>query len=176
MPRNESMEGWGQRVKRVRLRLKLSIAAWAAACGVTPGSANVWETRDSGTSASTIKRGLRSESVWDLDRTLSWLADGEGREPRWLEDESLDPRQAPEEEPAPDGHPPRPGLAMPQALIEKVREAHAGAEELRVAGELRSAPAIKTWTALDGAIRLLPPLEEGGSRPARRWGPQGKAA
>jgi len=73
----------------------MSRAEFARAFDVTPPSYTNWVDEDASTGAYTLVSGLRQLGVWDLDRTLAWLADGQGREPAWLEDPSLDPFTAP---------------------------------------------------------------------------------
>jgi transcriptional regulator with XRE-family HTH domain len=142
MARNEKMQGWGERVRRVRERANLSLAEWARRCGVTPGSCSTWETKDSGTSASVIKRGLVALGIPDVPQTLSWLADGQGPEPHWLNDPPGSPF-------TPEG----PGrlVAMPRAALEAWHAGFRVLDQARETGTLREPCSIQAWTHLHRA-------------------------
>lgn len=97
MSRIEPTPGWGKRIGLIRNRLGFSRAAFAKRFDVAPTSVRGWEESDSGTSISTLKRGFTAIGVMELDRLLSWLADGSGNPPAWLGDLNLDPTATPKE-------------------------------------------------------------------------------
>lgn len=143
VPRAKKVLGWGSRFARILKRLDLSNAEVARRVGYSASQVGEWMSTDTMPSAATLRALLKTAATWDLDRALSWLADGEGRAPRWLEDVTLDPKMPPPE--IPGNGPPRPSVAMPQAALGAARalEAH---EAARVA--LETAPSVlPVWKA-----------------------------
>lgn len=141
MSRREAMPGWGKRIERVRIRLKKSRAAFARLCGVAATTVRGWEQGDAGTTALTLKRGLNALGVPDVDRTLSWLADGGGEPPYWLDDGEPGSPLPPSR---PDGM-----VAMPQKVLAVGREAFRILDGARAAGALRDPTALRAWGVLE---------------------------
>jgi hypothetical protein len=117
--------------------------------GINKNTYDSWEGLGSAPTSDMLAKGLRALGIWDAPQTFWWLSTGEGREPYWLSDPTLDPRSAPAE--LPDGGPPRPGIAMPQAALEKGREALLELRRLRDATGLREPHVMRAHLALEAA-------------------------
>lgn len=141
MPRREPMKGWGARIGQVRARFDLDRRAFARFFEIADTSVRGWEDDDSATSPGVLKRGLVALGVPDVDRTLSWLADGEGPEPYWLNGVPGSPIPPS----GPDGL-----VAMPQRALDVGREAFRILDSARATGTLRDPPALKAWHVLEG--------------------------
>jgi transcriptional regulator with XRE-family HTH domain len=139
MSRREPMPGWGERIKRIRDRFGLDRRAFARFFDIGDTSVKGWEEKDSSTSPAVLKRGIVALGVPDVDRTLSWLADGEGPEPYWLAGEPGSPIQPN----GPDGM-----VAMPKRALEVGREVFKILDGARTARMLTDVPALRAWNLM----------------------------
>lgn len=163
MSRRDVSPGFGARIERVRNRVRIppraanakarkvpSRAAFAKVFDISSSTYKNWVDEDASTGAVTLKRGLVRLGVWGVDRLLSWLADGEGFPPAWLEDEEIDP-QGPE----PSGElTPENVIAFPRAALDFFQEATGAMDKACAAGELRTPLTIQAFTALQRAKSL----------------------
>lgn len=152
MPRHAKSPGFADRIERVRHRLGyLTHAAFADALGVEPGALQAWRgKKESAPACVTLKRAVKRLGVWGWRDLLVWLCDGEDPPPRWLEDESLDPRAPESPEASPPDGPPRPGLAVPSAALEQARlaeEVYSELDAARVSVGLKEPHTIRAWNA-----------------------------
>jgi transcriptional regulator with XRE-family HTH domain len=85
MSRREASPGFGERMRKARMRLGYSTAAdFARKAGLNYQTYRQWEVFDSAPSMSTLKKAMRVLEVPDWERLVLWLADGEGEPPAWL--------------------------------------------------------------------------------------------
>lgn len=152
MSRRELSVGQGARLERIRTRVGIStMTAFASLFGVSLSTYRNW-LEDGSTSAYVLKRGFVALGVWDVERLLSWSADGEGPAPRWLEDERLNPFSPPGEHPdGPGGEPAMPvDLAHAREARDQLRQVAQGGgkvdvrvyKALVVLEDLTSAPEV----------------------------------
>ncbi len=108
MARRESSPGFGARIERVRARLEMSPRVFMGYFGgddpkdrYVEGAFRNWKKNDASPGAYTLKRGFVRMNVRGVPDLLSWLADGDGEPPAWLDDRTLNPFMAPEGSPDP---------------------------------------------------------------------------
>lgn len=172
VPRAKKVPGWGARFVLVLERLRFSQAEVARRVGYSASQVGDWIANDTMPGAATLNTLLKSALVWDRDRALAWLSDGEGRKPGWL-DTTLDPTTPPSGWAPPSDESPRENenvIAFPTAALDAYREALSELERDRKVGELRGPGAIRAWTALDRGRKSLPGLDSNQEKETQNFG------
>jgi transcriptional regulator with XRE-family HTH domain len=112
VPRREGSPGFGERLKRLRIRLGYSTAAdFARKMGLSYPTYRQWEVFNATPGVATLVKAIRTLEVAEPEKLALWLAMGEG-EPAWLTpegalDQGLKPELARPEEQEP---PPPPAV------------------------------------------------------------------
>lgn len=87
MSRRDPAPGFGDRLKRVRMRLGMDVPAFARALGVHYMTYRKWELAGSSPAPHTLKHAVRLLNVQEWELLFSWLCDGTGELPWWFEKE-----------------------------------------------------------------------------------------